>query len=79
MRVLLLLLLLAGCKDIPTTHSETRIREIAREEQAGLASTIDHNAVIANQRSDDLAELERRVGNLERENRELRLELSLRD
>lgn len=71
MRALLLLLALAGCSDIPRAHSENAIREMAREESARIANTVDHNAAVANERASEVEELRRRVEKLERDNREL--------
>lgn len=81
MRLLLIMLALAGCSDIPRAHSENRIREIAREEAAGLASTVSHNAGVGNRRdlqiNEELETLRRRVDTLESENDRLRHEISL--
>lgn len=81
MRSLMFVLALAGCSDIPRAHSENRIREIAREEAAGLASTVSYNAGVGNRRDSEVKEeletLRRRVDALESENDRLRREVSL--
>lgn len=75
MRALLLLVALAGCSDIPQARTKQEIRDIAREEMASVSRAVDHNAIVANEKADQVRDLERRVENLEQANRDSRAEV----